>query len=77
MEKKKKKKQASKQASNNKKKDATPRGFEPLRTKSTHLAGERLNHSAKVSAASRGYCLRLKTHSGKANAKNRIDSSRI
>ena len=31
------------------KKDATPRGFEPLRTKSTHLAGERLNHSAKAS----------------------------
>ena len=27
----------------------TPRGFEPLRTKSTHLAGERLNHSAKAS----------------------------
>ena len=31
------------------KNDATPRGFEPLRTKSIHLAGERLNHSAKVS----------------------------
>ena len=42
------------------KKDATPRGFEPLRTKSTHLAGERLNHSAKVSIGARGYCLRLK-----------------
>ena len=32
-----------------KKGDSTPRGFEPLRTKSTHLAGERLNHSAKAS----------------------------
>ena len=31
-------------------KDATPRGFEPLRAKPTHLAGERLNHSAKASA---------------------------
>ena len=29
--------------------EPTPRGFEPLRTKSTHLAGERLNHSAKAS----------------------------
>ena len=33
------------------KEDPTPRGFEPLRTKSTHLAGERLNHSAKASDA--------------------------
>ena len=30
----------------------TPRGFEPLRSKTTHLAGEPLNHSGKVS-----YCL--------------------
>ena len=28
---------------------ATPRGFEPLRSKTTHLAGEPLNHSGKVS----------------------------
>ena len=27
----------------------TPRGFEPLRSKTTHLAGEPLNHSGKVS----------------------------
>ena len=29
--------------------DTTPRGFEPLRSKTTHLAGEPLNHSGKVS----------------------------
>ena len=33
----------------------TPRGFEPLRSKTTHLAGEPLNHSGKVS-------LRLSIH---------------
>ena len=36
-----------------KKRRTTPAGFEPARTKSTHLAGERLNHSAKVSMAPR------------------------
>ena len=29
----------------------TPRGFEPLRLKTTHLAGEPLNHSGKVSCS--------------------------
>ena len=29
----------------------TPRGFEPLRSKTTHLAGEPLNHSGKVSCS--------------------------
>jgi hypothetical protein len=28
---------------------ATPTGFEPVRAEPTHLAGERLNHSAKAS----------------------------
>ena len=28
---------------------ATPVGFEPTRAEPTHLAGERLNHSAKAS----------------------------
>ena len=31
------------------KKVATPTGFEPVRAEPTHLAGERLNHSAKAS----------------------------
>ena len=31
------------------KKQTTPKGFEPLRAEPTHLAGERLNRSAKAS----------------------------
>ena len=51
------------------KKEATPRGFEPLRTKSTHLAGERLNHSAKASAKRRQAC--SPTQNGHRNAKTK------
>lgn len=54
------------------KNSATPRGFEPLRTKSTHLAGERLNHSAKVSSREHGTAFEVpSSHTAPLSKNNR------
>ena len=54
----------------------TPRGFEPLRSKTTHLAGEPLNHSGKVSMvgdflATRSKCRTAAAAAAAAEKKNR------
>ena len=53
----------------------TPRGFEPLRSKTTHLAGEPLNHSGKVSFCVPNHgCPTLKPYMGLKNTETQTHS---